>query len=172
MSLALRWILILPRSEVQMFNEVWRLYRDYFWDAGMAGVDWVKAREQYASVLPKISDSAGFTELISYLIAELGAGHTAVGVPDSVATTRISVGKLGGDFVDDDGVRVEEVYDGDLDLMEERSPLSRATLQLTQETASPMSTKRRSRMRACWLGFFPRRSVRPFLLLLEGPMGG
>lgn len=114
----------LVRERAQMFGEFWRLYRDYFWDAGMAGVDWVAIRDKYVGLLPKVSNRAEFNELVSCMVAELGAGHTAIGNASARAQDGGSVGKLGATFADDDGLRVVDIYDGDLDVTEERSPLS------------------------------------------------
>ena len=36
----------------QMFNEVWRQERDYFYAAAMNGVDWEKMHDKYAQLLP------------------------------------------------------------------------------------------------------------------------
>ena len=41
-----------PAEWKQMFNEVWRQERDYFFDAAMNGVDWEKMRDKYAQLLP------------------------------------------------------------------------------------------------------------------------
>lgn len=117
----------LAREREQMFGEVWRLYRDYFWDADMGGVDWKAARAKYAGFLPRVSNRTEFNELVSYMVAELSAGHTVIGAPVTRAQNGGSVGKLGGTFAEDDGLRVVEIYDGDVDVMEERSPLSLTT---------------------------------------------
>ena len=45
-----------PRAEwTQIFNEAWRINRDYFYDPGMHGVDWTAARAKYAAFLPDVT---------------------------------------------------------------------------------------------------------------------
>ncbi|EMQ2878382.1 PD40 domain-containing protein [Vibrio navarrensis] len=110
----------------QMFDEVWRLYRDYFWDPDMSGVDWDGVREKYKKFISNTSNRDEFNELVSYMIAELGAGHTTLGVPDNSTVNRWSVGKLGGELIINGGIHISEIYDGDLDMVDERSPLSKA----------------------------------------------
>ncbi|MFD9901257.1 S41 family peptidase [Mesorhizobium sp. NPDC059025] len=112
-------------ERVQMFNEMWRLYRDYFWDPKMNGSDWEGARRKYIGLLPRTSNRSEFNEVASAMVAELGTGHTSMRSPSENPGQQPGVGRLGGSFIDDgEGVRVTEVYDGDLDLKEDRSPLS------------------------------------------------
>ena len=45
-----------PRSEwPEMFNEAWRINRDYFYDPNMHGVNWAAMRERYAQFLPHVA---------------------------------------------------------------------------------------------------------------------
>ena len=41
-----------PEEWKQIFNEVWRQERDYFYEASMNGVDWEKVRDKYSQLLP------------------------------------------------------------------------------------------------------------------------
>ena len=111
----------------QMFGETWRLYRDYFWDPGMRGVDWVALRAKYEPYLPAVSTRRELNELVSHMVAELGAGHTNVGSPVARSSDDRAVGRLGCEYEDNDGLVVSRVYDGDVELVEERSPLTVAT---------------------------------------------
>ena len=40
-----------PKSGLQIFNEVWRRYRDFFYVPNMHGYDWEALREQYKPLL-------------------------------------------------------------------------------------------------------------------------
>ncbi|WP_372423110.1 S41 family peptidase [Salinarimonas chemoclinalis] len=115
----------LAQERVQIFDELWRMYRDYFWDPEMAGIDWAAERERYRAFLPRVGDRAGFDEVVAGMVSELGAGHTSIGAPPSRVQGRGGVGRLGADLVEEDGgLRVAAIHDGDLDVVEERSPLS------------------------------------------------
>ena len=39
----------------QIFDEAWRINRDYFYDPGMHGADWPAMKEKYAQFLPHLS---------------------------------------------------------------------------------------------------------------------
>ncbi len=115
----------------QMFREVWRYYRDYFWDPKMNGVNWDAARLKYAGLISKISTRAEFNDVVSSMISELGAGHTSIRSPINAASDEEETGKLGASFSEvRGGLRVTDILDGDLDVMEERSPLSLAKPQV------------------------------------------
>src|SRR6202023_1845371 len=45
-----------PAEWKQIYNEVWRQERDYFYEASMNGVDWEKMRDKYAQLLPFVAD--------------------------------------------------------------------------------------------------------------------
>ena len=48
-----------PRAEWhQIFEEAWRINRDYFYDPGMHGADWAAMRRKYAAFLPQPGDGA------------------------------------------------------------------------------------------------------------------
>jgi tricorn protease len=114
----------LASEREQRFNELWRMYRDYFFDPKMNGVDWVRKREKYRVFLSRVSNEIEFGQVVADMISELGAGHTALGIAAPDPKGRQGMARLGGEFDDADHLRVLNVFDGDLDVMEERSPLS------------------------------------------------
>lgn len=117
----------LSAERKQMFEEMWRLYRDYFWDPDMANVNWAAVREKYRPFLKRISDQRDFNEIVGYMIAELGASHTSFAIPQPDLQRQLGVARLGGDFEDTNkGIRLIEIFDGDIDISEERSPLSQS----------------------------------------------
>lgn len=72
-----------PRAEwKQIYREAWRYQRDFFWDAGMSGLDWEKIRDQYGSLLDRIGSRDDLNDLIGEMIGELGTSHTYVGGGD------------------------------------------------------------------------------------------
>ena len=82
----------------QIFNEVWRQERDYFFAAAMNGVDWAKKREQYAPLLPYVADRYDLTYVLGEMIGELSNSHTYVGGGDYPDLKPVNVGLLGDDF--------------------------------------------------------------------------
>ena len=111
---------------VQMYNQVWRRYRDYFYDANMYGVDWYKMREKYAVLLPYVSHRFDFTYILGELVGELCSSHTYVGGGDLPKVKSSGIGLLGVDFeVDhqDDRIRISRILTGENWDEELRSPL-------------------------------------------------
>ena len=88
-----------PRAEwKQMFYEVSRQERDYFFEPSMNGVDWAKERDKYSQLLPYIADRYDLTYVLGEMIGELSNSHTYTGGGDSPNLHPVSVGVLGVNF--------------------------------------------------------------------------
>jgi tricorn protease len=110
----------------QIFNEVWRQERDYFYEAAMNGVDWEKVRDKYAQLLPSVADRYTLTYIMGEMIAELSNSHTYVGGGDYPDLHPVNVGLLGVDFeADKSGMyRFKKIYAGENWDQQTRSPLT------------------------------------------------
>lgn len=119
-------MLVDPRAEWrQLFNDAWRLSRDFFYDPGMHGVDWGAMRKQYGALLKDAVTRWDVNYVIGELIAELNASHTYRGGGDTEAEARIGVGYLGIDWEIDSGAyRIAKIIDGAPWDSEVRSPLN------------------------------------------------
>ncbi|HVN76394.1 MAG TPA: S41 family peptidase [Thermoanaerobaculaceae bacterium] len=105
-----------PREEwSQIFNEAWRQERDFYWDAGMAGLDWKAIHDHYATLLPRLANRGDLSDLIGEMIGELNTSHTYVfGGDPGVHVTHLSTGLLGADVArEGDIYRVTRIYRGD-----------------------------------------------------------
>jgi tricorn protease len=116
-----------PAEWKNVFNEVWRQERDYFYEQSMNGVDWPKMRDKYAQLLPYVSDRYSLTYILGNLIGELSNSHTYVGGGDYPDLHAVNVGLLGVDF-DLDGssgvYRIKKIYRGENWDQALRSPLT------------------------------------------------
>ncbi|HEV7816451.1 MAG TPA: PDZ domain-containing protein, partial [Janthinobacterium sp.] len=104
-----------PRAEwTQIFDEAWRINRDYFYDPAMHGVDWKKMREKYAQFLPELSSRADLNRLIQWMCSELAVGHHRGGGGDNFIESRpVPGGLLGADYEIANGhYRFKKVYGG------------------------------------------------------------
>jgi tricorn protease len=104
-----------PREEwAQIFHEGWRLQREFYWDAGMAGVPWEKVRDQYASLLPRLATRGDLGDLMGEMIGELSTSHTYIfGGDFAVDVPRVPTGLLGADLArEGEAFRVERIYHG------------------------------------------------------------
>ncbi|MBI1798128.1 MAG: PD40 domain-containing protein [Candidatus Eisenbacteria bacterium] len=88
-----------PREEwMQMFNEAWRLERDFYYDPAMGGLDWKAIGERYRQIVPYCAHRSDLNYLLGELVGELGTSHTYVGGGDAPKVTATDVGLLGADF--------------------------------------------------------------------------
>ncbi len=116
-----------PAAEwTQIFNEAWRINRDFFYDPGMHGADWKAMRAKYATFLPDVTSRQDLNRVMQWMFSELAVGHHRVGGGDSLAETEaIPGGLLGADFSVENGrYRFKKVYGGLNWTPDLRSPLT------------------------------------------------
>ncbi|HXH28126.1 MAG TPA: PDZ domain-containing protein [Candidatus Polarisedimenticolia bacterium] len=87
-----------PREWAQMFNEAWRLERDFYYDPGMGGLDWKAIGDRYRALLPYLADRHDLNYIIGEMIAELSTSHTYVGGGDTPDLPKVAAGLLGADY--------------------------------------------------------------------------
>jgi tricorn protease len=110
----------------QIFDEAWRINRDYFYDPGMHGADWKAMRAKYEPFLPHLATRQDLNRVMQWMFSELAVGHHRLGGGDTLAETEtIPGGLLGADYAVENGrYRFRKVYGGlnwDPDL---RAPLT------------------------------------------------
>jgi len=116
-----------PQEWKNVYNEVWRQERDYFYEAAMNGVDWQKEHDKYAQLLPYVADRYSLTYILGEMIGDLSNSHTYVGGGDYPDLHPVNMGLLGVDYELDAAsgmYRFKKIYRGenwDADL---RSPLT------------------------------------------------
>ncbi len=86
----------------QIFDDAWRLTRDFFYDPDLHGVDWQGMRERYGALLDDAVTRWDVNFVIGEMIGELNASHTYRGGGDSERPARRGVGLLGVDFALDE----------------------------------------------------------------------
>ena len=95
------WAQVDPRDEWnQIFTEVYRLQRDFFYEPTLHGVDWDAMRNRYASMLADCVTREDVNWVIAEFISELNVGHAYVtngGDTESSGPSR-PVGMLGADY--------------------------------------------------------------------------
>ena len=95
---------VFPREEwKQIFNDVWRFERDFFYDPAMHGVNWNDMRERYGKLIDDAVTRHDVNYILGELIGEINASHTYRGGGDSPSTLRKGVGYLGIDWGYKDG---------------------------------------------------------------------
>src|SRR6185436_3407733 len=75
----------------QIFHEVWRRYRDFFYVPNMHGLDWEALRAQYAPLVAHVRHRSDLNYVIGEMIAELNVGHAYISGGDTGAPPRTAV---------------------------------------------------------------------------------
>ncbi len=124
-----------PAEWKQIFNEMWRQERDYFFEPAMNGNDWEKIREKYAALLPYVNDRYSLTYIMGEMIGELSNSHTYVGGGDYPDLHPVNEGLLGADFEVDRAsgmYRFKKIYPGENWSSDLRSPLTEPGVDVKQ----------------------------------------
>jgi len=83
----------------QIFNEAWRLERDFYYEPNMHGLDWAAMKEKYGKLLPFASCRQDIRYIVGELIGELNTSHTYVyGGDRRRQAEQVNVGMLGADW--------------------------------------------------------------------------
>ncbi len=110
----------------QIFAEIWRMQRDFFYDENMHGVDWKKTRDKYEPLLPHVANRYDLTYLLGEMMGELCCSHTYVGGGDHEQIPSSQVGLLAVDFEVDKNsnrIRIARILKGENWDEDLRSPL-------------------------------------------------
>ena len=104
-----------PRAEwKQMYHEVWRIQRDFFYDPGYHGLNLAAAEKKYVPFLDAVASRADLNYLFQEMLGNMSVGHHNSGGGDSPQPQRYSGGLLGADYKIENGrYRFARVYDGE-----------------------------------------------------------
>jgi len=94
-----------PRQEWrQIFDEAWRLQRDFFWRSDMAGLDWQAVRQTYLPLVDRVGMRQELNDAIAQMSGELSNSHVFIGGGESLRRPEgVAVGVLGADLSPRDG---------------------------------------------------------------------
>lgn len=98
-----------------IFNEAWRVNRDYFYDPGMHGVDWKAMKEKYGPFVKDVPTKEDLYRMMTWMFSELGVGHHRFGSrgDDFSEVDNINGGLLGADYViNNNRYQIEKIYGG------------------------------------------------------------
>ncbi|OWQ90224.1 hypothetical protein CDN99_12660 [Roseateles aquatilis] len=136
-----RWsdwqIAVDPKAEWrQMFNDAWRMQRDFFYDKDMHGVDWAAMRVKYAPLVERVTERGELAEVMAQMVGELSLLHSQVAPgevrrgPDDPASAGL------GALLERDakGWKVARIYSGDPELPSEAGPLAAPGLNIAVGT--------------------------------------
>lgn len=136
---------VAPRLEwKQMFDDAWRMRRDWFFDTDLRGVDWPAIHNKYAAMLPRVTDRYELADVLGQMSAELPLMHSQVrggdlrkgddnvlpatlgavlenagGVNSTASGVNATASGAGA------GVRIVRIYRADPELVDDLPPLAR-----------------------------------------------
>ena len=108
-------LLVDPRAEwAQIFDEAWRMQRDFFYADNLHGVDWDAVYEQYRPLVDHVGRREDLNDVLVEMIAELHAGHNRVGGGDVHRANGPDAGLLGANLSTHQGrYRIDRIYTGE-----------------------------------------------------------
>jgi tricorn protease len=109
----------------QMFDDAWRMHREFSFDPAMRGQDWDAVRARYRPLLERVADRAELDDLLAQMIAEHGILHSQVrGGEFRTDPDALPGAALGARFeIADGGLRIARIWRTEAELPSERGPL-------------------------------------------------
>ncbi|HXM45894.1 MAG TPA: PDZ domain-containing protein [Bryobacteraceae bacterium] len=104
-----------PRAEWrQIYHEIWRIERDFFYDPNAHGLNLKAAAEKYRPYAENIASREDLNYLFEEMLGELSVGHLFVGGGAYPEVKKVPGGLLGADYKIENGrYRFARVYRGE-----------------------------------------------------------
>jgi tricorn protease len=124
---------------IQIFNDAWRWYRDFFYDPNMHGRDWIKMGDKYRQYISDISSRAELNWVLEQLVGELCVSHTYITGGDfnmqAAPSSPIFTGWIGADLVPDINsgyYKFSKIYGPTSQNLDLKAPLSRPDIKVNE----------------------------------------
>jgi tricorn protease len=118
----------MPAKEwTQIFDEIWRRYRDFFYVDNLHGYDWQALRARYRPLLEHVAHRSDLNYVIGEMIGELNVGHAYNSGGDWEVPPRPHVALLGAEFALDRAAgryKIAKILKGQNEEPIYRSPLT------------------------------------------------
>ncbi|MCL4810830.1 MAG: PDZ domain-containing protein, partial [Vicinamibacteraceae bacterium] len=127
-------VLVDPALEwPQMFKEVWRGERDFFYDRNLHGQDLKRLQTTYEPYVKAVAHRSDLTHLFTEMLNQLTVGHMFIFGGDQPRPDTVPGGLLGCDFTIDQGrYRFAKIYNGENWNPELRAPLTEPGVNVRQ----------------------------------------
>ncbi|MFY9151592.1 MAG: PDZ domain-containing protein, partial [Prolixibacteraceae bacterium] len=117
-----------PKKEwEQIYTDGWRIFRDYFYESNIHGVDWKGIHDRYDALVPFVSHRADLDYILGEIISETNTGHCYDDWGDFEKVKRVDTGLLGAELEADQAsgkYRITKIYSGENWNEARRSPLT------------------------------------------------
>jgi tricorn protease len=104
-----------PRAEWrEMFDDVWRIEREFFYDPNLHGLDIAAMKQKYGPYLDQLGSRADLNYLFNEMLGNITVGHMYVRGGEMPEVKRVQTGLLGADYTIENGrYRFARVYNGE-----------------------------------------------------------
>jgi tricorn protease len=121
-----------PAEWKQMFHEVWRIEREFFYDPHHHGLDLQAAEERYGVYLDGLASRDDLNYLLTEMLGNMTVGHMFLGGGDRPEVKHVRTGLLGADYKIENGrYRFARVYDGENWNPDLKAPLTQPGVNVT-----------------------------------------
>jgi tricorn protease len=120
-------VMVDPQQEwQQMYREVWRVERDYFYDPNLHGVNWKAYERAYEPYVKAVSSREDLEYVFHDMLGEITVGHMYITAPPQAPNPdQPQGGLLGADYHIENGrYRFSKVYQGENWNPQLRAPLT------------------------------------------------
>ncbi len=123
-----------PKTEwKQMYHEVWRIERSYFYDPHFHGVDTVAEEKQFEPYLDQLESRSDLNYIFQEMLGSFTVGHLRGGGGTMPSPQRVPGGLLGADYeIANDRYRIKRIYQGGAWDPQLRAPLAQPGLNIAQ----------------------------------------
>lgn len=109
----------------QLYDEVWRAFRDGYYLENMHGRDWKAVKAKYEVLIPYAKTRLDVNYIIGEMIGEVASGHCYVSPGEYPKPEKVDMGLLGAEFSKvEGGFRIDRILEGATYRPELRSPLT------------------------------------------------
>ena len=119
----------------QIYEDAFRIFRDYFYVDNIHGVDWAGIKETYGAMLPYVPSRYDLDYILNEVISETNTGHAYVDWGDIGSVDRINGGLLGAELMADlkaNRYKITKIYQGENWNESRRSPLTESGIDVKE----------------------------------------
>lgn len=122
-----------PAEWKQMYHEVWRIERSYFYDPNLHGLNAADAEKEYEKYLDGLASRSDLNYLFHTMLSDITSGHLRGGGGNVPEAKSIPGGLLGADYEIANGrYRFKTIYSGESWNPQLRSPLTQPGVEVAQ----------------------------------------
>jgi tricorn protease len=117
----------------QMYHEVWRIQRSYFYDPNLHGVNTADAEKEYEKYLDSLSSRADLNYIFKDMLSDITSGHLRGGGGNIPLAKTVPGGLLGADYEVANGrYRFKKIYIGESWNPQLQAPLAQPGLNVNE----------------------------------------